>query len=294
MPFRAALEKARNRAERFPGVLKAARAATEALQARLERFCPAKIALESIERVRFAKSEAGAASAVIDLGKERGRPGAHVLIGDDAVATVIWAMCGGGAQGRPARRPGPLGAVECALLRLVAGEIAATFASAFQPQLPGFGFAVVDLTTPGSGVFEPPAPLDAFALRLSLRLRERRAELVVLLPASAFRLAPEAPDQPRGDGAPTRQGLPAPPAGRGGVEHALLNVEVVLAETEVTISGLSALEKGVTLPLGVEAGSTVVLECGGTRLATGRIGKRAGRLVVEIVTVGEAVHPGGG
>lgn len=274
--FAALLDGVRGRANRFPDVVAAARRACEKLEARIEKLSPGTVTLGKVERLATAKVALERVAAIAAMGNAAAGPQGYVLFPGDAVATIVWALCGGSSQGRPSRIHGPPSQVELEILHIMARAISGALSMAFSDQLPEFEFGKIAMAP-----VKPDAPLgsssrDVFAINVSVRLLAHDAVLTILLPAAA---ATSAPVQDCAASRSTADGG----ALAGSLDLAVLRVEAVLAETRLSLKDLSALRPGDKLAVAADAGALVSIECGGTRLSTGRLGKRGGRLVVEIV-----------
>ena len=283
--FAAALDAARNHVGRFPVLAEAARLLGERLPERLGFVRGAKCSCKSVVRLSLREALLRAVPTVAEAVPSVGSESAFVVLDPEMVATVVWAACGGSGAMVDAKKTGPLGAIESGLVRLVAEATIAAVSDALAADLPGVSFAVVGIKTLEAKSVPPDPKAEVFDLEMALLLAERPASLRILLPTALFAgLRDVVPRSKKGSSSPLAD--PTPALIMDNAAGASIAIEAVLARFAMTLSGVADLTVGSRIPLDVAVDEQASLECAGVSLAAGRIGKRDGRLAIEVESIG--------
>jgi flagellar motor switch protein FliM len=203
-----------------------------------------------------------------------------VLADGDATSAFVEAVLGSDGAQVAHRSSRPATRIERALARVLFHALAEALAAAFAPQVE-IGLEVEDVSEGFDAKLVGPPATPVVAARVALGFGDRGGIVTVVVPQALLRpvrdvLARRGPPPERVIDAEWTRDLERQ------IAQSFVVVSAVLAEQPVRLSELASFKPGTILELDIASPSRVRVECAGSPLYWGQVGKANGSLVVRI------------
>jgi len=209
-----------------------------------------------------------------------GGSGIVVIDGALAGAFIDMLMGGGQALARDAHSTRPFSTIEVQLFRRLADTAAQAFTEAFN-EISKADFSIDRIETNPRYVDLGKPTDNALQLRVQVLFGRRGGHLDLILPLGLFGaiehlIRPKMEEAVGANDVDWRQHLVQ------SVARTTIGLEVVLAEFQLPLRRVMGLAIGQTIPLAIDSGSVVSLQCKGNRLANGLMGRSRDHMALRL------------
>lgn len=221
--------------------------------------------------------------SLIAVIQSRALTGSGIAAIDGALAGSFFDMLMGGGQAQPRDNHSarPFSSMELHLYRKLADTAAEAFTEAFS-EIAKLDFNVDRIETSSRNLRLGKPTDNAVRLRVQVLFGRRGGLLDVILPLGIFGdleplIRPKDEAVELASEAEWRHHLV------NSVAKSSIGLEVVLAEFRLPLRQVLGFAVGQTIPLGLEANGVVALRCGGTRLASGVMGRSRDHMATRLL-----------